>query len=155
MRQAGAEYFLLHRGAQLVQRNLQDKEHHCLTNEFTQRVELVSNMMENVWQDSNFQRDEQSVCLFHAYDVQKNPFFPLVVLLSSGLGVIFVLTQVHFSVLARIQTQHSQTRLHQEDSWCVRRCRSRVTDADRPTSAGRCGRTDAISSSCAQRSRHS
>ena len=55
----------------------------------------------------------------------------------------------------KIQTEHSETLLYMEEnlffvkgmlmaSWCERRYRSRVTDADWPLSVGRCGGTDAI-----------
>ena len=54
-----------------VQVNIQDKEYHCPTLEFTHRVKLVSNMMEDVWQDSPLPEGRTIRVLFHACAVLK------------------------------------------------------------------------------------
>ena len=86
-----------------VRSSIQHREYHCQTLDFTQRVELVSNMME-----------EQSDCFFMRA-MLNNPFSLWVVSLSRGVGVTFELSQVHFSFLTEFKQQHSQTQLHKED----------------------------------------
>ena len=48
-----------------------------------QRVELASNVMEDVWYDSNFQKDESAFFMLAMF---QNPFCPLVVSLNRGIG---------------------------------------------------------------------
>ena len=55
-----------------VRSSIQDKEYRCLSLESTQRLELASNMTEDVWWDSNFQKDGQSEC-FSMRAMFKNP----------------------------------------------------------------------------------
>ena len=87
-----------------VRSSIQDKEYRCLILESTQRLELASKLMEDVWLDSNFQKDGQSEC-FSMRAKFKNPSSLLVVSLSRGIGMNF----------AQTLTQYSQTQLHMEE----------------------------------------
>ena len=125
---------------------------------------------------ARFQHDGERLVTFRLPEgrtnrvLSKNPIFSLGCLaqteywsdLRADTGTLFFLDKG--------LTQHSQTRLHKEeslffvkrdadgalgDSWCERRCRSRVTDADGAAYVGRCGGTDSSPSCNTQRSRHS
>ena len=88
---------LVDSGAQLHScPNIQHREYHCFTLESTQRVELVSNIMEVVWKDSNYQ-DEQSECFFMRAMFKKHHSFRSDLRVATG------------------RTQHSHTQLHKED----------------------------------------
>ena len=78
--------------------------------------------MEDVWYDSNFQKDEQSECFVLCAILKKKKKKQISFLgrlLSQSIGVIFELTQVDTGALFfpdRTQTQHNQTQLHKESS---------------------------------------
>ena len=107
-RRAGAEYLLLDSGAQLHGFPIK-----CLG----QTVPLLDPGIHTASGDRlHFQKDEQFEC-FSTRVQSRNQFCLLVVSSSRGTGVIFVQTLVHsLFFLDKIQTKHSQTQLHKEES---------------------------------------
>ena len=109
-------FLMVVRSFRHVQSSIQDEEYCCLIQEFPQGVELVPKRDGGRLVRFKLPEGRKTRELSYACGVQKTICLLLVVSLSRCIGVIFELTQVHFSFLTECKLNETRKPLHKEES---------------------------------------